>query len=369
MAPSVSAAPVPLSGAGASSGVSPVTGGPERLPLGTRAVGPLSGASRLSVDVALRPADPAALTAFAQAVTTPGSAEFRHFIGPGEFAARFGPDPTAAAATRAWLESKGLAVGTTTRDGLLIPVSGPASALGAAFGVGFDQELLPGGRMVREPTGPPSVPSPLAATVQGVVGLADLAQPTAQLARPAPGVASPRPPASGSLPRTGPSACGAAQAAGTTATELAQAYSMASLYPADEGQSVTVGIYELEPYSPADISSFDACYGISTTVTPVPVDIPVGDATDGAGSGESALDIEMVAGLAPEASIRVYVGPNFGVGPLDVYRADGRRRQRPGSVHELGAVRTGERPGRDRGGVEPAGAGGRAGPDLHRRRR
>jgi len=313
MALSVSAAAL------TSSGVSPVTGGPERLPVGTRAAGRLSGDSRLSVDVALRPADPAALAAFAQVVTTPGSAEFRHFLEPGEFAARFGPDPSAIAATRAWLESQGLAVGPTARDGLLIPVSGPASVLGAAFGVGFDLEQLPGGRIVREPTARPTVPSELAATVQGVVGLDDLALSTPQLARPSPGVLSPRAPASGPGPHTGPSACGPAEAVGTTATELAQAYSMASLYPANEGQSVTVGIYELEPYLPTDISSFDTCYGISTSVTPVPVDIPTGDATDGPGSGESALDIEMVAGLAPEASIRVYVGPNFGVGPLDVY--------------------------------------------------
>ena len=198
-------------------------------------------------------------------------------------------------------------------------MSGPASVLGGAFGVGFDVERLPSGRIVREPTQRPAVPSGLAATVQGVVGLDDLAQSVPQLARPSPGTQSPRTQTSGPVPHAGPSACGSAQAVGTTATELAQAYSMTSLYPANEGQSVTVGIYELEPYSPADIGTFEGCYGISTSIMPVPVDIPLANATDSSGSGESALDIEMVAGLAPRASIQVYVGPNFGTGPLDVF--------------------------------------------------
>jgi len=283
-------------------------------------MGGLPGDNRISVDVALRPADPDGLTAFDQAVTTPGSPLFRHFLAPGEFASRFGPAPSTIAATRAWLRGQGLTVGPTAGDGLLIPVSGPVSLVGQAFGVGFVQDRLPSGRIVREPTQRPSVPSDLAPTVQGVVGLDDLATATPQLARPAPGPAPPRAPSTGGpVAHAGPSACGSAQSVGTTATELAQAYSMTSLYPADEGQGVTVGIYELEPYSPSDISAFETCYGISTVVTPVPVDIPGVDATDSPGSGESALDIEMVAGLAPRANIDVYVGPNFGTGPLDVY--------------------------------------------------
>ncbi|HEY7948908.1 MAG TPA: protease pro-enzyme activation domain-containing protein, partial [Acidimicrobiales bacterium] len=313
MAPAVSAAAPPPSG------VSAVTGGPGRLPVGTRAMGPLRSDDAISVDVALRPADPAALAAFVQAVTTPGSPQFRHFLAPGQFASRFGPAPSAVAATRAWLRSRGLVVGATARDGLLIPVSGPASVLGGAFGVGFALERLPSGRIVREPTQRPAVPSGLAATVQGVVGLDDLAQSVPQLARPSPGALPPRARTSGPVPHAGPSACGSAQAVGTTATDLAQAYSMTSLYPGNEGQSVTVGIYELEPYSPADISTFESCYSPAPNPTISPVSVDGAAPNSGPGSGESALDIEMVVGLVPAAAIDVYVGPNFGTGPLDVF--------------------------------------------------
>ncbi len=122
-------------------------------------------------------------------------------------------------------------------------------------------------------------------------------------------------------PHAGPSPCAAAQAHGTTATDLAQAYSMSSLYSTDEGQGVTVGIYELEPYLPGDIGAFEACYSPSPSPLITPVSVDGAGANSGPGSGESALDIEMVVGLAPQANIDVYVGRNFGVGPLDVYSA------------------------------------------------
>ncbi|HXQ60994.1 MAG TPA: protease pro-enzyme activation domain-containing protein [Acidimicrobiales bacterium] len=320
-------APPAWAGGPVSAVVVKVAGGPERLPPGTRAVSALPGTERLSVDVALSPADPAALEAFDQAVSTPGSPSFRRFVTPGEFAARFGPGAAAVAAVRSWLRGEGLTLGATARDDLLVPVSGSAARLATAFGVGFEEDRLPGGRLVREPTAPPEVPGALAGAVEGVVGLDDLAVPVSQIARPvsAPGgrASSPRG-AAGIEPHTGPTPCGAAEAAGTTATDLAQAYSMASLYGApqnDEGQGVTVGIYELEPYQPSDIAAFEACYSPSPSPTITGVSVDGTPPNSGPGSGESALDIEMVVGLAPQANIDVYVGRNFGVGPLDVLAA------------------------------------------------
>ena len=57
------------------------------------------------------------------------------------------------------------------------------------------------------------------------------------------------------------------------------------------------------------------CYGVSTMPSNVTVD---GGAGSGAGAGEAALDIENVIGLAPQAKIDVYEGPNSGTGPYDV---------------------------------------------------
>jgi hypothetical protein len=83
------------------------------------------------------------------------------------------------------------------------------------------------------------------------------------------------------------------------------------------GAGVSVALYELEPYSSSDISTFDSCYGISPTIHNYYVD---GASGNGAGSGEAALDIEQVASLAPKATIDVYQGINgTDAQILDVY--------------------------------------------------
>jgi subtilase family serine protease len=105
-----------------------------------------------------------------------------------------------------------------------------------------------------------------------------------------------------------------------TATQLATYYGMSPLYGmGDEGSGVTIGLFELEPYTQSDISTYESCYGISTPVSETNVD---GGVTAGTGqSGEAALDIEDAAGLAPASSIHVYEGPNTDQGVYDTYAA------------------------------------------------
>ncbi|MGH9019324.1 MAG: protease pro-enzyme activation domain-containing protein, partial [Acidimicrobiales bacterium] len=111
--------------------------GPVELPVGTRAEGAVPGAAAVTVEVVLEPADPAALEAFDTAVSTPGSALYRRYLGPGRFAARFGASAPAIAATRAWLAGQGLTVGATAPDGLFVRATGPAATVSRAFSVGL----------------------------------------------------------------------------------------------------------------------------------------------------------------------------------------------------------------------------------------
>jgi len=303
------------------------------VPIGSRVVGSVPGASVFTVDVALRPRDPAALDSFASAVSTPGSSVFRHYLPPGSFASTFGPEPATISAVRSWLSSKGLEVGATSPDGLIVPASGSAETFGRAFGVGFEQYRLPSGRIARMPTAAPLVPADLAAQVTGVVGLDDLARPEPQLVHAPIGSATPRFSASGPSSTGSPAAtsgadtvgprvtsgpqvsCSALTAAGLSATQLAQAYSFSSLYGSgDEGQGVTVGVYELEPYLPSDISAYEGCYSPAITASVQPVSVNGASPTLNSGSGESALDVEMAVGMAPQVTVDVYVGSDLGTG-------------------------------------------------------
>jgi subtilase family serine protease len=245
------------------------------------------------------------------------------------------------------LADRGLTLGPTSADGLVVPVSGTATQVDHAFSVGLEQYRLPSGRVVHAPDAEPLVPRALAGAIDGVAGLDDLSRPTPQLARSSAGTgaatartaATPR--AAGSAGAPAPFAAGAAvaHANGPTPTagcvntiqaiqansgaltvdELAQAYSFASLYPGNEGSGVTVGVYELEPYLQSDINAFKSCYGSAIGATVSPVSVDGASPNGGAGQGEAALDIEMVIGMAPSVNVRVYVGPNGGTGPLDTY--------------------------------------------------
>jgi putative Ig domain-containing protein len=127
----------------------------------------------------------------------------------------------------------------------------------------------------------------------------------------------------------GPQPCAAASGAAPgqsafTADQIASAYGFPGLYGAgNNGAGVTVAVYELESNDPADIAAYQSCYGTHASVSYVPVDDGAGT---GPGSGEAALDIENVIGLAPHVNVLVYQGPNSnsgspGSGPYDTFSA------------------------------------------------
>jgi subtilase family serine protease len=298
------------------------------IPAAARVLGVLSPATRLGVTVALAPRDPAGLAAFASAVSTPGSALYRNYISPAQFAQRFGPTPAQVASVRSSLQAHGLNPGAVSANGLAIPVTATAGALSSAFSISFSRVQAPSGRTAFASTAAPLLDATVAKLVQGVVGLDTLSVPQPHVLR-AHGTASD---ASRSAPHVvtgGPQPCAAASAAAPgqqayTADQIASAYSFSGLYAAgDQGAGQTIAVYELEPNDPNDIAGYQACYGTGASVSYFPVD---GGAGTGAGTGEAALDIETAIGLAPKANIIVYQGPNSnsgapGSGPYDVYNA------------------------------------------------
>lgn len=270
----------------------------------------------LPATVALTPRDPAALTAYAAAVTTPGSSVYHRYLTVSQFAQRFGAGPVAIAKVRTALVAQGLSPGAVSANGLEIPVTRSAAVISNAFS------------MSREHSGTsPSVSGGIAGLVQGVIG-SDAPAPTAAvIVHRSTGHALGVTPANtlaGVVPAStaGPQPCPDAAAAGSggtgyTANQIASDYGLSGYYAAgDEGSKVTIALYELEPFSASDIAAYQSCYGTSAGVSTVRVD---GGAGSGAGSGEAAMDVETLIGLAPRASIKVYEGPATGLGAYDTY--------------------------------------------------
>lgn len=297
------------------------------VPIGARFMGMVPAARLLHVTVALRPHDPAALAAYARAVATPGSPSYRRYLTPAQFARRFGATPAQISAVRRALRARGLAPGAVSRGALSIAVMASAARLERAFDVSLTRMALRDGRMTIRASAAPALPASLASTVQSVVGLNTMAAPRPLLARARPGASSPQTHSRTHVVTGGPQPCGAASAAAPgqqayTADQIASAYGFSGLYSAgDNGAGITVAVYELEPDDPSDVAAYQSCYGTHATVSNVAVD---GGAGIGPGSGEAALDIENLIGLAPNVNVLVYEGPNSnsgapGAGPYDTF--------------------------------------------------
>lgn len=310
-------------GGGASSAASPARriGRTPSVGAGAVSQGALADTTAIHADVELQPPDPSALASFATAVSTPGNPLYRHYITPSQFTRQFGPTTAAVSAVEKQLTARGLTVGRISANHLTLPVSGPAANFERAFSTGFERYRLAGGRSAYANTEAPLLPGTVAGNVQGVIGLDDLTVPKPlglqRATTPRPAKVSPH------VVTGGPQPCSTAvsledEYGGVyTADQIASAYNFSGLYQdGDEGAGITVGLFELEPDSPSDISAYQSCYGTSATVTYTEED---GGAGTGAGQGEAALDIEGIISLAPEASIDVFQAPNTDAGVIDDY--------------------------------------------------
>ena len=306
-----------------------------RLPRTAVDLGAVAAGKMIRLEVTLKVPDPQALSAFIAGVSDRSSPLFGRYLRPGQFGARFGPSRAEVAAVQNALRAQGLSPGPVTADRLVIPVSGPATAVERAFGTALASYRLPGGRVAYANSAAPRVAAAVAPYVAGVLGLSDVAVPHSQVRWPRPGrSAGPGRTQDGQGPDSriasaaraaGPQPCAAAtKAAGAsashTANQLASYYAMSPMYRLGAlGQGVHVALAEFEPNSAADISAYETCYAVHPAVRYVHVD---GGAGTGQGSGEAALDIEDLMSLAPGAAIDVYQEPNGGdTDVLDLYRA------------------------------------------------
>jgi subtilase family serine protease len=311
-------------------------GSPPRLPAGARIVASVASATPIHVTVTLKPRDPAGLRALANAVSTPGSPMYRQYLTPGEFVRRFGPTSAQVKAVEASLRAHGLRPGTASSNHLAIPVSTTAGGAARAFSVSFAHVTLKGGTSGIVNQQAPAVDAAVAPEVQTVLGLDTVSKAvpllvhrqTATAAR-ADLIPHARPHVATGGPQPCPAASSVDAEGGYTDDQIASAYGFSGLYTSggaagasDLGAGQTVAILELEPYTLSDIQTYAQCYTINgQPINPQIANVPVDGGNSGSQSGEAALDIENVIGLAPQANVIVYEGPNAGSGPYDTFNA------------------------------------------------
>jgi hypothetical protein len=336
------------------------------IPADVTQLGAAPSGQVLKLNVALAGQDSAALAQAVDAVSTPGSPDYRHYVTPAQFAAAYGPSSAEVAQVTSVLRNEGLDVGDLEPDSNLLPVSGTASAVSAAFGTSLESVQASNQARTVVNTSALGVPASLSGVVSGVVGLNGLFDEHSMLKRspiPAgsgtavsPGSSTsstPSTPSTSSSAANAPASAGPSGSSGPTANAqqphqsesahvqtpqacpAAQATSRSGIYTSTQMSSVfglsqlfaqgrtgigqTIALVEFEQYLGSDVQAFQSCYGLSNSIRNEVVDGPVGGSPSG--SGEAALDVELAAYNAPASSLIVYEAPNNSdVAAIDVFQ-------------------------------------------------
>ena len=138
---------------------------------GARVVGAAATSGKVSVRVYLAPrGGQAALERAVLAVSTPGSAQYRHFITPAQYRGQYGPTSAEVASVSSWLRASGLRVTGVAFGNRYVSAAGSVAAAERTFATHLALYRVQG-RVARSPSIDISVPASVAGSVLGVTGL------------------------------------------------------------------------------------------------------------------------------------------------------------------------------------------------------
>jgi subtilase family serine protease len=274
--------------ASVSAGVSPVPAGRAAEFPGSVDSGRAAATEAVSFEVFVPSRDPDGLERLAAAQQDPASPDYRRWIGPEERQRRFGPDPGAIATIEADLRASGFTAEALPNG---VRASGTAAAAEAYLGLQLHHVRTPNGRDRIAAPSRPVLPDAVAALGGRIVSFQPMARMQA-LSRAA-------------RPRNRFSAYGPYWTA-----DLREAYRSVSAQ-VNNGGKRTVGILMDADVQDSDMTTYFARQKLAPPkLTRIPVD--GGSGFDPSGdSVESSLDVQQVHGMAPAASIRLYVLPNL----------------------------------------------------------
>ncbi|KRF27959.1 protease pro-enzyme activation domain-containing protein [Phycicoccus sp. Soil802] len=273
-----------------------------------------------------------AAAAYANAVSTPGSASYQKFLTPAQFRAKFSPAQADVDSVSSWLKGQGFTVGAVPANRKYVEATGTLAQAAKAFDTSF-AEYRTEGKTVRGNATALKVPANLTA-VEGVVGL-DESQTLAHQDKVTPGPALFRnaqpmsdywgqktvqntPTPDGTPLPSSPSAFAPKGYAGA---QLQGLYGMTgAIGSGNDGRGVKVGIIDgyASPTILQDANTYSAAHGLpslsghfSQVVAPGTYNRPENPRQDPQGwAGEETLDVEAVHTMAPGADITYIGAPN-----------------------------------------------------------
>ena len=252
--------------------------------------GPIDPESHLSrLILLLEPAvTQAELDAFLAAQQDPSSPQYRRWLTPAEFAARFGARPADSARVTAWLRTHGFSVDEIPAGNRWVIFSATAGQVEEAFHTSLHRYAVDGESHLANAQDP-QIPQALADVIAGIVSLHNFRRVSASTPFRA---LSGRDQSSGNSSYLNPA-------------DFAALYDLNPVYDAGiQGSGVTLAVLGRSNIAREDIASFRAALGLPAHPTEVILDgyDPGMVASD---EQNATLGVEWAGTLAPEASIQL----------------------------------------------------------------
>jgi subtilase family serine protease len=306
----------------------------------------------MTVQVALQPSNAGALGSSLQAMYTPGSSSYHHWLAAGQFDAEYAPPASEQSAVSSFLSRAGLKVEASTSP-FLVQATGSSSQVSAAFHTNLRTYRDRQGISYFQNSTPVMVPASMAAYVQGVTGLTNtirnrpgtervdqVAQPAGSRGDKGTNCETPYPTVAQffALVNDGvsfPFGYGAGPGcSGLTPSQTNSIYGAPNAGPRAEGQGATIAVFELSAYQHSDIDTWARTfYGpryrpplvdVNVLGGPLNPQCPTGDTCPPnfngyAGDIEVDADIEMQLTIAPDVrNLIVYNAPNDYTGQTEL---------------------------------------------------
>ncbi len=134
------------------------------------AMGAVAKSAPVDFEVVLKLRDASGAKSLVRAISSPGSASYRHYLTASQWEARFSPTTSEVSSARAWLASEGFTVGAVSKDRITISAAGTAAQVEKAFGTTLNNYKLHG-HTVRMAASTLSVPASLSGSVAGALGI------------------------------------------------------------------------------------------------------------------------------------------------------------------------------------------------------
>src|SRR3989440_5772790 len=230
----------------------------------------------VSLAIGLNLRNQADLTSYLKQISTPQSPLYHHYLNAATFTALYAPLPSSEAVIIDYLRSEGFTITATYPNHLLVDAYGTVAQAEQAFQVQINNYQAKSGQYFFANAASPSLPVSVAPFVASVARLDMLLHCPQKHQTNVKGKAHPALAASNASPKaiSCPPQGAATIPTSYTPSQIATAYDFTKIYDSGSlGEGQTVGLLELDGYSPNDIALYASCFGgKNTQIQTIPID-------------------------------------------------------------------------------------------------